>query len=81
MTDIILRGEAAMSEEVRLNPQPLPPGAIDLGNLTAQVTVAVRNALEQRAATDSTPAVFKNPRIIIGYILEPPIEVRRGTEG
>lgn len=54
-----------------LNPQPLPPG-VDLGRLTEVVTASVRNALEERAATAATPAVFRNPRIIIGIIIEPP---------
>jgi hypothetical protein len=55
----------------QLNPQPLPPGKVDLGNLTEAVTASVRNALEERAATASTPQVFRNPRIIIGIIIEP----------
>jgi len=53
-----------------LNPQPLPPG-IQLGTLTQEVTRAVQTALEQRVAGEATPAVFRNPRIIIGLILEP----------
>jgi hypothetical protein len=56
--------------EAQLNPQPLPP--VDLGKLTEAVTVSVRNALEERAATANTPQVFRNPRIIIGIIIEPP---------
>ena len=56
----------------QLNPQPLPPGAkVDLGELTEAVTVAVRNALESRPATDNTPPVFRNPHIIIGIIIDP----------
>jgi hypothetical protein len=62
--------------ETRLNPQPLPPG-VDLGNLTQAVTTSVRNALEERAATQSTPQVFRNPRIIVGIIIEPPAQVER----
>jgi hypothetical protein len=54
----------------QLNPQPLPP-RVDLGHLTEAVTASVRNALEERAATTSTPQVFRNPRIIIGIIIEP----------
>jgi hypothetical protein len=54
-----------------LNPQPIPPGKIDLGTLTEAVTASVRNALEQRAATAATPEVFRRPRIIIGVIVEP----------
>jgi hypothetical protein len=61
--------------EARLNPQPLPPGVVDLGNVTAAVTAAVRNALEDRAATPNTPPVFRNPRIIVGVIVEPPTGV------
>ena len=57
--------------ETELNPQPLPPGKVDLGNLTEAVTASVRNALEERAATANTPQVFRNPRIIIGIIIEP----------
>jgi hypothetical protein len=53
-----------------LNPQPLPP-KIDLADLTEAVTASVRRALEARAATPTTPASFRNPRIIIGLILEP----------
>jgi hypothetical protein len=53
-----------------LNPQPLPP-KVNLGDLTEAVTASVRNALEQRAATAATPQVFRNPRIIIGVIVEP----------
>lgn len=55
-----------------LNPQPLPP-VVDLGRLTEAVTISVRNALEERAATAATPAVFRNPRIIVGIIIEPPV--------
>jgi hypothetical protein len=54
-----------------VNPEPIPPGKIDLGTLTEAVTTSVRNALEQRAATTSTPQVFQKPRIIIGVIVEP----------
>ena len=53
-----------------LNPQPLPP-SVDLGQLTEAVTASVRKALEQRPATEATAQVFKNPRIIIGIIMEP----------
>ena len=53
-----------------LNPQPLPP-RVDLGSLTEAVTASVRSALEQRAVSATTPAVFRNPRIIIGIIVEP----------
>jgi hypothetical protein len=58
--------------ETRLNPQPEPP-SVSLGNLTEAVTTSVRNALEERAATPNTPQVFRNPRIIIGIIIEPPV--------
>jgi hypothetical protein len=57
--------------DTELNPQPLPPRKVDLGNLTEAVTASVRNALEERAATAGTPQVFRNPRIIIGIIIEP----------
>ena len=60
--------------ETQLNPQPLPPGKVDLGDLTEAVTASVRNALEERAATPTTPQVFRNPRIIIGIIIEPPAQ-------
>lgn len=53
-----------------INPQPLPP-KVDLGQLTEAVTASVRSALEQRKVTDTTPDVFRNPRIIIGIIMEP----------
>ena len=53
-----------------LNPQPLPPKA-DLASLTEAITISVRSALEERAVTAATPAVFRNPRIIIGIIVEP----------
>jgi hypothetical protein len=53
-----------------LNPQPLPP-KVDLGQLTEAVTASVRNALEERATTENTAQVFRNPRIIIGIIIEP----------
>jgi hypothetical protein len=56
--------------ETELNPQPLPP-KVDLGQLTETVTASVRKALEERAVTTSTPQVFRNPRIIIGIIMEP----------
>lgn len=56
----------------KLNPQPLPPGAkVDLGELTEVVTQAVRNALESRPATAHLPPVFRNPRIIVGIIIDP----------
>jgi hypothetical protein len=53
-----------------LNPQPIPP-KVDLGQLTEAVTASVRSALEERPVTSSTPQVFRNPRIIIGIIIEP----------
>lgn len=55
-----------------LNPQPLPP-RVDLGSLTEVVTASVRQALEDRKIVDTTPPVFRNPRILIGIIIEPPI--------
>jgi hypothetical protein len=56
-----------------LNPQPEPPGSpkIDLSDLTEAVTGAVRRAIEARQVTEGTPEVFHNPRIIVGFILEP----------
>jgi|tagenome__1003787_1003787.scaffolds.fasta_scaffold20722774_1 hypothetical protein len=60
--------------QAELNPQPLPPGRVDLGQLTEAVTSSVRNALEERAATANTPQVFRNPRIIIGIIMEPQLQ-------
>jgi hypothetical protein len=54
-----------------LNPQPLPPRAVDLGALTETITSSVRSALEERVTTAATPAVFRNPRIVIGIIIEP----------
>ncbi|MBK8211441.1 MAG: hypothetical protein IPK78_17305 [Rhodospirillales bacterium] len=53
-----------------LNPQPLPP-RVDLAQLTEAVTASVRRALEERPAGAQTPTVFRNPRIIVGFILEP----------
>ncbi len=59
-----------------LNPQPLPP--VQLGSLTAEVTRAVQAALEHRPAGTATPDVFRNPRLIIGLILEPQFITRQG---
>ncbi|AIS45539.1 hypothetical protein DR61_1372 [Burkholderia pseudomallei] len=58
-----------------LNPQPLPP-KVDLGQLTEAVTASVRKALEEHAVTENTAQVFRNPRIIIGIIMEPQALVR-----
>jgi hypothetical protein len=60
-----------------LNPQPLPP--VDLGRLTEVVTASVRRALEERVATPATAAVFKNPRIIVGVVIEP-LALQQQTE-
>jgi hypothetical protein len=61
-----------MSEKA-LNPQAEPPGRnkIDLGDLTETVTLSVRRVLEERQVGTGASA-FRNPRIIIGIILEPP---------
>ena len=59
-----------------LNPQPLPP--VQLGTLTSEVTRAVQAALEQHKPGPGTPEVFRNPRIIIGLILEPQMVARQG---
>lgn len=53
-----------------LNPQPLPP-RVDLAELTEAVTVSIRRALEEREVGGRTPALFRNPRIVIGVIIEP----------
>jgi hypothetical protein len=66
----VLQREISTMSEVELNPQPLPP-KVDLGLLTEAVTSSVRNALEARAATSNTPQVFRNPRLVIGVIIEP----------
>jgi len=50
---------------------PMPP-KVDLGQLTEAVTASVRNALVERPVTPNTPPVFRNPRIIVGIIIEPP---------
>jgi hypothetical protein len=56
-----------------ISPQPLPTiPRVDLGDLTEAVTASVRNALEERPPTENTAQVFRNPRIIIGIIIEPP---------
>ncbi len=56
-----------------ISPQPLPTvQRVDLGELTEAVTSSVRKALEERPPTENTPLVFRNPRIIIGIIVEPP---------
>lgn len=48
------------------------PPRIDVGDLADAVIVSVRRALEQREAPDvHVPPVFRNPRIILGIILEP----------
>jgi hypothetical protein len=67
--------------ETQLNPQPLPPAKVDLGNLTEAVTTSVRNALEARAATRSTPPVFRNPRITVGIIIEPSAQASEASAG
>lgn len=56
-----------MSNE--LNPQPEPPGRIDLGHLTETVTAAIQRALAQHKGA----ALIRNPRIIVGIIAEPHI--------
>jgi hypothetical protein len=53
-----------------LNPQPLPP-RVDLAELTEAVTASIRRALEEREVGARTASVFRNPRIIVGIILEP----------
>ena len=50
------------------------PPKVDLGQLTAAVTASVRAALEERTPGPNTAPVFRNPRIIIGVIIEPPAE-------
>ncbi len=57
-----------------LNPQPLPP--VQLGALTTEVTRAVQAALAHRPADGQE--VFRNPRLIIGLILEPQAINRQG---
>lgn len=58
-----------------LNPQPLPP-RVDLADLTEAVTASVRRAIEERKLSPETPAVFRNPRIIVGVIVEPGVLAR-----
>jgi hypothetical protein len=57
---------------------PYKPAAIDLGDLTEVILASVQRALEERPATAGTAATaattFTNPRIIVGFILEPPHE-------
>ena len=57
-----------------LNPQPLPP--VQLGALTTEVTRAVQEALAQKTTGGSE--LFRNPRLIIGLILEPQFLTRQG---
>lgn len=56
-----------MSSQNELNPQPLPPGPIDLGHLTETVTRAIQSALTQGEGRTLIP----HPRIIVGIIAEP----------
>ncbi|WP_323120840.1 hypothetical protein [Burkholderia alba] len=58
-----------MDNEKPTSKTPVPK--VDLGQLTEAVTASVRNALEERAPTEATARVFRNPRIIIGIIMEP----------
>jgi hypothetical protein len=48
-----------------------PASSVDLGDLTEVVAISVRRALEEHEITAATPAVFHNPRVIVGFILEP----------
>jgi hypothetical protein len=57
-----------------LNPQPLPP--VQLGALTTEVTRAVQAALAHPPTQGSE--LFRNPRLIIGLILEPQFLNRQG---
>ncbi len=50
---------------------PTSLAKVDLGQLTEAVTTSVRKALEEKAATENTAQVFRNPRIIVGLIIEP----------
>ena len=54
-----------------MSTQPEPSASVDLGDLTDVVTKSVRRALEEHEITAATPAVFRNPRIIVGFIIEP----------
>jgi hypothetical protein len=50
------------------------PSRIDVGDLTTVVIASVRQALERREAPvagGGDPPVFRNPRIIVGVVLEP----------
>jgi len=46
---------------------------VNLADLTKTVTDSVRQVLEERPVSSRTPPLFKNPRIIIGLIIEPPV--------
>jgi hypothetical protein len=45
---------------------------IDIGDLTENVTAAVQRALEARGGPGNTPPPFG--RIVLGIIIEPPVE-------
>jgi len=52
-------------------PVPKQIQRIDIGDLTEAVTTAVQRALQAQKGD-----LFRNPRIIVGFILEP--QVRTG---
>jgi hypothetical protein len=57
-----------MAEE--LNPQPLPPGKVNLDDFVEAVTKGVSRAIEVRTSNVEATS-FKRPPIIIGIILDP----------
>ncbi|HEY5139538.1 MAG TPA: hypothetical protein VIJ25_09535 [Methylococcales bacterium] len=57
-----------MSEE--LNPQPLPPGKVNLDDFVEAVTKGVSRAIEVRIS-DVEATSFRRPPIIIGIFLDP----------
>jgi hypothetical protein len=59
-------GEKAM-------PEPQQIKRIDIGELTENVTIAVQRALEAQKA--GSQGLFRNPRIIVGFIIEPQVGI------
>jgi hypothetical protein len=51
---------------------------VTLADLTRTVTESVRQALEEVPVSARTPPLFRNPRIIVGLIIEPPVLRERG---
>ncbi len=57
-----------------LSPQPLPPErAIRLEDFTENITTAVLRAIESHQKAQPN-TLFQSARIIVGYIIEPPLQ-------